>query len=366
MAGDATTKSEEFVNESLTTWTPRFVANGIDYNDLARLRERIDGWEEWCDEFAAMGDHHAELGEDAEDRGDLESAGDHFTQAAMYFHFGSHVWHEDEERRDRAHQRAVTLYERGGEYLDPPVQRIEAPSGDGFDVPGHLRVPDETVDGESGESPLVVLLPGLDSIKEEIGSYTDRFLERGMATLAVDGAAQGETWYNQGMTPEYPRFISAVLDHVQDIDPEGVDTDRIGLFGVSLGGFYAPYTAAHEDRFDACVGVSGPFTVGPVSTRGSALVREQFQWACKTDSLVEVDEITEAMSLRDVVDDLTAPTLSITGAQDTVISPIQSERIAERSPNGEFVIYEEGNHVCNNIPYKYGPYTADWLRNHLA
>jgi hypothetical protein len=25
------------------------------------------------------------------------------------------------------------------------------------------------------------------------------------------------------------------------------------------------------------------------------------------------------------------------------------------------VIYPEGNHVCNNIPYKYRPLVADWM-----
>ena len=31
----------------------------------------------------------------------------------------------------------------------------------------------------------------------------------------------------------------------------------------------------------------------------------------------------------------------------------------------DFVLYEEGNHVCFNIPYKFRPLTADWMREHL-
>lgn len=362
---EQTEHSAAFVEESLGNWTPRFVANGIDHNDLQRLRERIDGWEDWCREFSAVGEDHATLGEAALDRGDVESAGEHLTRAAMYYHFGSHVWHEDADVRDDAHRTAVDLFARGGQYLDPPVRRIEAPYEDGgFDVPGNLRVPDHGPGGDD-DSPLVVLLPGLDSIKEELSHYDPHFHERGMATLAVDGAAQGETWYEQGMTPAYPALISAVVDHVRELDPEGVDASRLGVYGVSLGGFYAPYVAAHDDRFDACVGVSGPFTVGPVSTRGGGLLAEQFRWACKADSLVEVDEITEEMSLRDHVEDLTAPTLALTGANDTIIPPAQTERIANRAPGGEYLLYEEGNHVCNNVPYKYRPRAADWMREHL-
>ena len=37
-----------------------------------------------------------------------------------------------------------------------------------------------------------------------------------------------------------------------------------------------------------------------------------------------------------------------------------------RSKDWHFVLYEDGNHVCNNIPYKYRPLVADWLRKELA
>jgi hypothetical protein len=29
-------------------------------------------------------------------------------------------------------------------------------------------------------------------------------------------------------------------------------------------------------------------------------------------------------------------------------------------------MFDEGNHVCNNIPYKYRPLTADWLKEQLS
>lgn len=363
--GEPAARGEDFASESLEKWTPRFVANGIDYNDLARLDERIDDWTDWCAAFEAVGDERVELADDAVDRGDDLAAGRYLRQAAMYYHFGSHVWHVDEAERARVHERAVETFRRAGPYLDPPVQRIEAPYED-FDVPGNLRVPEATPGGEDGDSPVVLLLPGLDSTKEELSAYDAEFHNRGLATLAVDGAGQGETWTNLGMTPDYPELVSAVLDHLRELDPAGVETDRVGVYGVSLGGFYAPYVAANENRIDACVGISGPFSVGPVSGRSSGLLKEQFTWATKADSLVEVDEITDAMSLRGDIESLTAPALMVTGAQDGIIPPAQTERIAAGAPNGEFVLYDQGNHVCNNIPYKYRPLAADWLTEKLS
>jgi 2,6-dihydroxypseudooxynicotine hydrolase len=285
--------------------------------------------------------------------------------ASMCYHFGSHVWHVDDDLRDETHRMAVEAFGRAGEHLDPPVQRLEAPTEEGFSIPGNLRVPDDAPAGLD-DSPLVVLLPGLDSIKEELSAYDPTFHARGMATLAVDGPAQGETWYHQGMTYRYHEYVSAMVDHVVDLDPAGVDPSRLGVMGVSLGGYYAPHVAANDARFGACAGISGPFTVGPISSRRSDMHREQFLWGCKVDSEMEADEITESMTLRDDIEDLTAPSLMVTGAHDAIIPPEQTRRIAERAPNGEFLLYEDGNHVCNNIAYKYKPRVADWFRARLA
>ena len=30
------------------------------------------------------------------------------------------------------------------------------------------------------------------------------------------------------------------------------------------------------------------------------------------------------------------------------------------------MLFDDGNHVCNNIPYKYRPLVADWMRAKLA
>lgn len=364
---DATeTRKEGFVSESLDKWAPRFVADGADYNDLERLKGRIESWEDWCAAFRAMGDEHAALGEDALERGKRISAGDHFTRAAVYYHYGSAIWHEDPEFRDETHRLSVEVFRRGGQYLDPPVQRIEAPyEAGGFAVPGNLRVPETALDGSVGDSPLVLTVPGLATTKEEMAAYDRYFLERGMATLAMEGSGQGEVWYAQGISPEYPNLVSAVIDHILELDPEGVDTSTVAIVGISLGGFYAPFSAAYDPRIQACVGVSGAFTVGPISPRDSRLAKEQYLWACKVDSMVEVDRITEQLSLRDVIDDLTVPTLVITGGQDGIVAPAQTERIAEEADDAEYLFYEEGNHVCNNIPYKYRPKMADWLQDVL-
>jgi pimeloyl-ACP methyl ester carboxylesterase len=56
----------------------------------------------------------------------------------------------------------------------------------------------------------------------------------------------------------------------------------------------------------------------------------------------------------------------ITGRHDRLIPWEDTKRIADEAPNAEWVLYDDGNHVCNNIPYKYRPLVGDWMAERLA
>jgi dienelactone hydrolase len=51
--------------------------------------------------------------------------------------------------------------------------------------------------------------------------------------------------------PKSEQPVSAALDHLETF--REIDTDRVGVVGVSLGGYYAPRAAAFEKRLVACV-----------------------------------------------------------------------------------------------------------------
>jgi 2,6-dihydroxypseudooxynicotine hydrolase len=56
----------------------------------------------------------------------------------------------------------------------------------------------------------------------------------------------------------------------------------------------------------------------------------------------------------------------IFGRLDRLIPWQQAERVAAEAPNAELVMYEDGNHVCNNIPFRSRPLAADWTWERLA
>ena len=53
----------------------------------------------------------------------------------------------------------------------------------GTGLPAYLRVPA----GTAPRPPVVIMVPGLDSTKEELQATAEYYLARGLATLAIDG-----------------------------------------------------------------------------------------------------------------------------------------------------------------------------------
>ncbi|HYL43074.1 MAG TPA: alpha/beta hydrolase, partial [Ktedonobacteraceae bacterium] len=63
----------------------------------------------------------------------------------------------------------------------------------------------------------------------------------------------------------------------------------------------------------------------------------------------------------------TCPLLVIQGGRDRLVPPAHGRRIAaEVGSRAELWFFEDGNHVCNNIPYKHRPQQADWMREKLG
>jgi pimeloyl-ACP methyl ester carboxylesterase len=344
---------DERVEAAISNWAPRFVSQGVDFNDFQRVTAGLETWPEWLPAWVANGDMHAERAREAEEQGRTLTAGQAWNHAALSYHFAKFVWMVDMDRYRDAADRAVAALGDVHRLLDSLAERHEIPYEDGTMV-GNLRRP---LGAE--RPPLAVLLPGLDSAKEEFWEWENVFLQRGLATLSLDGPGQGETGYTTHIRPDYEVAVTAALDYLDWPGP-------VGLAGVSLGGYYAPRAAAFEPRVVAAAGVSGPFDFGEVWDNRPSLTKETFQHHSGAASLDEAREKAFELSLEGVAEKIRQPLLVVTGKNDKLVLPDESKKIADAAPNATWVLYEEGNHVCNNIPYKYRPLVADWLREQLG
>ena len=206
-------------------------------------------------------------------------------------------------------------------------------------------------------------MAGADSTKEEFSTLEDEFLKRGLATFSFDGPGQGTTWRQMKLRPDYEKPVAAVLDVLckhPRIHP------RIGIWGRSFGGYAAPRAAAFDRRLKACVSIGGFYDMTGIWSRFPASTKETLQFGFGAGSEDEARRQAQAYTLSGCLTGLTCPLLIVHSGMDEVCPVAESERIRDeaRGPT-TLTIFAEGNHVCDNIPYKARPLMADWLAQHL-
>lgn len=340
-------------------WSHRMITNGVPLADFQDVTAEIRHWDEWCSAWVAKGNVHRSLGESAADEGRMLTAGGHFSTAAVCYHFGKFLFVHDRRQMREAHEMAVDAHRLALPYIDPPGERLEIPF-EGSILAGNLRKP-----RGANRPPVVIMCMGLDSTKEEMLSNEKVFLDRGLATFAFDGPGQGEAEYDLPIRFDYEVPVGAVIDFLQH--RKDINAGRIGLWGVSLGGYYAPRAAAFESRIRACVSLTGPFDFAEAFGRAPDLTRAAFTARSHSSDETEAHRSAGQMSLASVAGRITCPIYIVGGALDRVIPQDHPRRLAEAvSGDATLNMVEDGTHVANNRPYKYRPQSADWMAGQLT
>ncbi len=340
-------------------FNPRYLATGVDANDLQRLAARIDRWSGWCRAWSEEASRHEQHGAESAAAGRRATAAESYLRAAIYYHYGKHLFANAPEEYRAAHENMLRCYGLAARETEHGMERIEFPF-EGARLSGWLRKPRGTA-----RAPVAIVLPGLDACKEELHSWTNAFLKRGIATLALDGPGQGETAFQLPIRTDWHRVIGAVLDGLEK--RSDIEGGTVGIVGQSLGAFYAPLAAAGEPRIKACVANCGPYDFAPVIVQMPLVSQQVFQARCHAKSFDEAMKTAREMTLEGKAQSIVCPLLIVFGAGDRLVPPSEGERLkrAAKGPT-DLVVYEEGNHVCFNIPYRFRPLTADWMAEKLA
>jgi pimeloyl-ACP methyl ester carboxylesterase len=337
------------VASAISHWAPRFVSNGVLLADFEDVTKSLEHWEDWCAAWSARAAVHEALGRESLKGGFKLTASEHLIRAAIYYHFAKFVFVQDLKQMRAAHMKAVECYRDGVVHARPPGERVAIPF-EGKTIYGVLR----------GSGPLLIMAPGLDSTKEEIHAYAEPFLARGIAVLAIDGPGQGEAEYEIPICGDYERAARAVVDWIQTRDD--LDKNCIGIWGVSLGGYYAPRAAAYEKRIKACIALSGPFDWERIWDGLPELTRETFRVRSHSKDEMQARQVAKTLTMKEAAPRITCPIFIVTGRQDRLVPAAHAEQLAKAVAGPvELMVVEDGGHNANNRPYRYRSRTADWL-----
>lgn len=345
-------------DEVLRYWIPRLVADGGDPNDALAVRSRAATWDEWPTAWAELGDGYVDLGNTRQGRGHGLSAAAAFVRAAICYHFAQVVAFHLPDVKTDLQGRKTAAFRDAAPLMSPPAERLDIPFGD-TSLPGYLRLP-ANVDGPV---PCVLLVPGLDSTKEDFATIMEMAVQRGLAAFAFDGPGQGEVHPRILLGPRYEDCIVAAFAAMAD-RPE-IDSARIGTLGRSLGGIYVVKAAAAEPRIKATVVFGGAWDLSDWPTM-PPLIRDGFVWATGADDEADALARLPDATLDDCISGVETPVLVVHGRNDAIFKAHQAERVAAALP-GRATLWmdEDGVHCCHNHAFEYRTGMVDWLAETL-
>jgi dipeptidyl aminopeptidase/acylaminoacyl peptidase len=345
--------------------------------DAARQPD-AEGTRAFRETWVRMANKLCDLAVADEARGRLISAGDKYSRAATYYLTAERLQAHGSPGRVELYMRFREVFDKGTRLSGENCRRVEIPYGD-----AHISGLYTRAEGVDGPAPILVQVNGLDSTKEmkyRVG-LPQWLAKRGVSSLVIDQPGTGEALRLHGLHAVYDseRWASKVVDWLEMRDD--VDPKRIGLEGVSLGGYYCPRAVAFEPRF-ACGVVWGAnhdwrdVQKKRLAREGSFPVPhywEHVRWVWGAKDQDEFMSIAENVHLDGILDRIKVPFLVTHGEKDSQIPMHWAERTFEQlinSPKRELKIFTEREggvqHSSFDNSANAGAYIADWVAETLG
>lgn len=228
-------------------------------------------------------------------------------------------------------------------------------------VTGLLSIP--SVQGEP--LPVIILLHGLGDRKtvDYIESGHDYFVKSGYAVLRIDIANHGQRKvddYDFSLTGKYKYWTrdiitQTVFDLHRSIDylqtRREIDPDRIGFFGISLGGIIGTIFCGVDTRVKV-----------PIITLAGGNLSLMFGMDAFTDDTKDFFSIIDPINFVELI--APRPLLMINAENDEVIAPITSKLLFNKAKQPKEIIWYPSRHRDLPIDKAY-PAGIEWFNKYL-
>jgi dienelactone hydrolase len=363
-------------------------ANGIDWDqprsiylsapcggeanaDFAAIRQRVQKMADIGPAFEAVARRREAKAKAALEAEQMVTARDNYFMAAV--HWGAAQWPYDQndETNIAYNQKKRECYGKYAELADHRVEAVWIPFADKV-VPAWFHLPPSY---KGGRIPAVIAIPGMDSFKEvNVALYGDRWLNRGIAVLAIDGPGQYEapilgTYFS---VENWVAAAKPVFDWLAG-RPE-IDGDRIGVTGTSFGSFFGTILTASEPRIRACAVMSVCHEPGchTIFQEASPTFKKRFMYMSGIADEAKFDEFRKTITWEGHAEKIKAAYLCVAGEAEE-LSPLEHSERLVRTLKGpkRMVVYQDSRHSVGNVPAaNLGPFppglVADWMSDRLA
>lgn len=310
----------------------------------------------WYESWVKVGERVEALALSHEEEGQFLSAGRKYLRSSIYYLAAERMLTHLDSRKLQVYLKALTTFKKGIQFRKEPVEWVEIPFG-GKSLPALFsKAP------VKDPAPCIVHFDGFDVMKEIIYfSCGEEFRRRGISLLIVDHPGVGEALRLRDMhsSPDTEVPAAACVDYLET-RPD-VDSTRIGIGGISLGGYYAPRAAAFEKRLKCCFtwgalydfgGLISKALVGRGGEPSVPGLEAHTKWVFGKETIEEAIAVAKQLTLEGVVEKITCPLLIVHGENDRQVPLWHAEKTIEEavnSPNRKlkvFTLAEGGAEHC--------------------
>ncbi len=341
---------------------------GLDLAEVDRIIASVDsfyrgGYRDWPTQWFKAGDQYLERGRRALSNGHRQTAAQMLFSGAVCYHIAGYMHHDIGRllpETKHSMLRAVEIYWEAAPLFATPSVPLEIPY-DGTTLRPFLRVPRGVE-----RPPCVILIGGANSNMINMHGVSEYYLERGMATIGLDGPGQGEFRARTGRAlrvKDYDRALGAVADWLQR--DERVDGKRIGIYARATGSLLAIHAASSDKRFKAIVAHPGAFHYANFFEQAFAhtLISHRLEM-CSFLGATTLEEgtrlVCEQLTLEDVADRVDFPILAVCSADDETMPATESAILQQRVKGLVDVITFPGK--GHGGPSRLSlPLEADWM-----
>lgn len=318
-----------------------------------------------CEE---LGDKALDYAKKSEDLGRKVTASQYYFNASCLYRLGDYGIRGVTDEKFRIYDKLLSSFKKSKELTTTEnCEPVEIPF-EGKHMPAYLLIPPNA----PNNVPVVICIPGATGYKEENYNIAYSVYQRGCAAVIFDGPGQGAPLLNDEMyltANNYDRAVKAVINFVHADARLG---DKIGLSGISYGGYLATSAAAYNSD-----------TVSAVICRGGCSQTDQltmhdwegidhfylrhFMPKFNTDDLETAIKISHQMNVEPRLKQITCPVLVVHSEEDIILGVEGAKTIYREAASKDKEYYEvPGNvHCGNNEDQKVRAYTADWIISKL-
>jgi dienelactone hydrolase len=321
-----------------------------------------------------MADKLVALAAEDEERGRNFSAGRKLQRASLYYIIAERMQGHGAPARKTTFEKAQDSFRRAMTLGRENCERVEIPYHDAF-IPGLVT----RAEGANGRGPWVLYVNGLDSFKELLywSGLPQALARRGVSTICIDQPGTGEALRTLGLhathaTEQWATPVYEWLARRADVDPK-----RVGMVGVSLGGYFVPRAVAFEPRFAA--GAVWGANHDWAEVQQKRLRREgekpvphywrHVQWVFGAKDMDDFLEKSKGMNLDGVVEKIRVPFLVTHGERDRQIGLEYAHRTYEQlvnAPKKELKIFTDREGGVEHVGVDNMSYGRDYIADFFA